>query len=227
MGVGTLSSAAPLAVLNGANVMAIGDGSADRWEVFQFADATLVGPQTWDLSLRLRGQAGTDALMPAAWPAGSTVVLLDGRPRQIELAFANRGLARTYRVGVAARGFDDPDVVEVSAAFDGIGLRPLAPVHLRVAETGGDTALSWVRRTRIDGDSWLSSEVPLGEDREAYLVRVVQADTVKREAEVSGRSFVYTAGQKAADGVTGAYRLSVAQLSDRFGPGLFRSIEIA
>lgn len=226
MASGTLSSAAQLSVLNGANVMAIGDGSADTWEVFQFSEAALVAPQTWDLSLRLRGQAGTDALMPAAWPAGSTVVLLDGRPRQIELAYASRGLARTYRIGVAARGFDDPDVVELSAAFEGIGLRPLAPVHLRITVSGGDTELRWVRRTRIDGDSWLSSDVPLGEDREAYLVRVIQGTSVRREVEVATRTFVYTGAMKAADGVSGAFQFAVAQLSDRFGTGLFRSIDV-
>ncbi len=226
MASGTLSSAAQLSVLNGANVMAIGDGSADTWEVFQFSEAALVAPQTWDLSLRLRGQAGTDALMPAAWPAGSTVVLLDGRPRQIELAYASRGLARTYRIGVAARGFDDPDVVELSAAFEGIGLRPLAPVHLRITVSGGDTELRWVRRTRIDGDSWLSSDVPLGEDREAYLVRVIQGTSVRREVEVATRNLVYTGAMKAADGVSGAFQFAVAQLSDRFGTGLFRSIDV-
>jgi hypothetical protein len=224
---GTLAAASETAVLNGANAMAIGDGSAGNWEVFQFAEAVLVAPQTWDLSLRLRGQAGTDAVLPAAWPAGSTVVLLDGRPRQIELPLAARGLARNYRVGVAARGVDDPDAVALSAAFDGIGLRPYAPVHLRVAQAGGDTTLTWVRRTRIDGDSWASAEVPLGEEREAWLVRVVFADSVRREAEVAAQSFVYTAGMKVADGVTGAYALAVAQLSDRFGPGPFRQIAVA
>lgn len=227
MSAGTLSSASEPGVLNGANAMAIGDGSPGNWEVFQFATATLVAPQTWDLSLRLRGQAGTDAAMPAAWPTGSTVVLLDGRPRQIDLTYASRGLARTYRIGVAARGFDDPDAAEISAAFDGIGLRPLAPVHLRSAEQGGDTVVTWVRRTRIDGDSWLSSEVPLAEDREAYLVRVVVAGTVLRETETGQRSFAYTAAMKAADGVTGAFSLAVAQVSDRFGPGLFRTHDIA
>ena len=43
---GALSSADALAVLNGANVMAIGDGSSDNWEVFQFAKADLVAPDT-------------------------------------------------------------------------------------------------------------------------------------------------------------------------------------
>ncbi len=74
------------ALLSGANAMAIGDGSLTRWEIIQFANAELVAPDTWQISRRLRGQAGTDAIMPDVWPAGSLVVLLDGGPRQVDPA---------------------------------------------------------------------------------------------------------------------------------------------
>ena len=69
---GALSSATDVAVLAGANAVAIGDGSPDRWEVFQFANATLVGPRTYEIARRLRGQAGTDSAAPRSWPAGAT-----------------------------------------------------------------------------------------------------------------------------------------------------------
>jgi hypothetical protein len=216
---GALASADPLAVLNGANAMAIGDGLSDVWEVFQFAEAVLVAPGTYDLTLRLRGQAGTDGVQPAEWPAGSTVVLLDGTPRQVDLPLSARGLARTWRVGVAARGVDDPDVVERVVAFAGIGLRPYRPVHLRLARQGGDLLLTWTRRTRIDGDTWASVEVPLGEDREAYLVRVLGSAGAVREEIVTAPAWTYTAAMQLADGLAGAVTFAVAQLSDRFGAG--------
>ena len=225
---GTLSSASELSVLNGANVMAIGTGSAEGWEIFQFATANLVAPLTYDISMRLRGQAGSDADMLPVWPAGSTVVLINGAPRQIELAMTARGLARNYRIGAAERGFDDPDVIAITASFQGIGLRPYAPAHLKAkALNGGDVARSWVRRTRIDGDSWLSAEVPLGEDREAYVVRVTVAAAIRREVEVTVPGWTYTAAQRAADGVSGAYEVGVAQMSARFGPGAFRSLALS
>ena len=228
MSSGTLSSATELAVLNGANVMAIGNGSPEGWEVFQFANANLVAPMTYDVSHRLRGQAGSDGDMAVVWPAGSIVVLLNGAPRQIELALSARGLARNYRIGAAERGFDDPDVVAITAAFRGIGLRPYAPAHLRAKPlVGGDLALSWIRRTRIDGDSWLSTEVPLSEDREAYVVRVSVASTVLREVEVASPAWLYTSAAQGADGLSGAYDVSVAQKSDRFGPGAFRTIALS
>ena len=225
---GTLSSSDELAVLNGANVIAIGDGSAARWEIVQFTEAVLVAPSTYDLSLRLRGQQGTDGIMPPEWPIGSTVVLLDQAPQQIDLAVASRGLARYYRIGPAGRGYEDPAVAVKVDAFDGIGLRPYPVAHLSAGmAVSGDVSVSWTRRTRIDGDNWQSIEVPLGEDSEIYRLRIVQAEVIVREEAVATASYVYSAAARASDGIVGAFRVDVAQVSDRFGPGPFRSIAIA
>ena len=224
---GTLSSSDELAVLNGANAMAIGDGSAALWEIFQFSEAVLVAPSTYDLGLRLRGQQGSDGIMPAQWPIGSTVVLLDLAPQQIDLALSSRGLARYYRIGAAGRGFDDAAIVLKVEAFDGIGLRPYPVAHIAGVENGaGDIAVSWIRRTRIDGDSWQSPEVPLGENSESYVARVIQADVILREETVVSPAWTYLASAQTADGIAGPYRIDVAQMSDRFGPGPFRSLQL-
>ena len=113
-------------------------------------------------------------------------------------------------------------------AFDGVGLRPYPVAHLSAVENaGGDVAVSWIRRTRIDGDSWQSSEVPLGETTESYVVRVVQADVILREEIVPTSAWVYPVVAQSSDGITGVYSIEVAQISDRFGPGPFRSLLIA
>lgn len=224
---GALSSAGMAEVLNGANAMAIGDGTPGNWEVFQFLNATLVGTKTYDLSDLLRGQAGTDAVMPDVWPEDSMVVLLDGAAQQIDLAASARGLARHYRIGPAQRGYDDPSYVHRVEAFDGIGLRPYAPVHLRAGfSANGDLQVSWLRRTRIDGDSWQSVEVPLGEDTELYRIRVFKDAGLLREESVSVPSWIYPPSARTADGATGTYEIAVAQVSDRFGPGPFRRMTI-
>ena len=224
---GPLSSAAAGAVLNGANAMAIGDGSAVGWEVFQFAGAELVAPDTWELSLRLRGQAGTDGIMPEEWPAGSTVVLLDRALQQLELAPSARGLLRHYRIGPVARGYDDPAVVARAAAFDGIGLRPYPVCHLRAAgRVGQAVQAGWVRRARIEGDSWQQVEVPLGEEAESYLVRIMDGASVLAEYRENAAAFGYPPSMQAADGVAGPFDIAVAQLSERFGPGPFRRVPV-
>ena len=222
---GTLSSASQLAVLNGANGMAIGDGSSGNWEVFQFATAQVVAPDTYEVSMRLRGQQGTDGVMPPTWPVGSTVVLLDLALVQIDLALSARGLARYYRIGGTARGYEDPNVTLRVEAFNGIGLRPYPIAHLRTTgPAAGDVVVTWTRRTRIEGDNWQVVEVPLGEDFESYLVRIVQGSTIRGEYTCTAPTFTYSAALRVQDGVSGPYSITVAQLSSRFGPGPFRGI---
>ena len=224
---GDLASADLADVLNGANVAAIGDGSGANWEIFQFTSAQLVAERTYDIGGRLRGQAGTDGIMPDIWPEGSTVVLLNGAMQQLDLALSTRGLARHYRVGPAQRSYDDPSYVHHVAAFDGVGLRPYSPSHLRATiDSSGDVQVGWIRRTRIDGDSWQSVEVPLGEDFESYTVRVLKDGALRRETSVENSSFTYTSSAQAADGVTGSFEIAVAQVSARFGAGPFKRIMI-
>jgi hypothetical protein len=214
-------------LLAGGNLAAIGDGTADRWEVLQFADATLVGPDTYSLSLLLRGQLGSDANMPGVWPAGSLFVLLDGRPEQIALPVSARGVLRHYRIGPAAQALDDPSFTPLQQAFDGIGLKPYAPVHLRATkDADGGFALTWKRRSRVDADSWDAPDIPLGEETELYHLRVIQGTTIRREVTLSAPAWHYTAAARQADGVQGLFRIEVAQVSARVGQGYPARIEL-
>ncbi|PRY95358.1 putative tail protein [Hasllibacter halocynthiae] len=222
---GELESVGTLRALAGANAAAIGDGSAEGWEVIQFAEATPTAPGEWALSMRLRGQAGTDGIVPGAWPAGSWFVLLDGAPEPLALRRAQRGVERHYRIGPAGRPYDDPSFVHDVRTFRGAGLRPYAPAHLR-AGGGADTVLSWVRRTRVDGDGW-DGEVPLGEASERWLLRVRQGGAIRREETLEEARFLYTAAMKAADGVDGPFAVEVAQVSDVWGPGPFAKVGAA
>ena len=224
---GALMSAEWGRVFNGANTAAIGDGSSGNWEVFQFAEAVLVEPSTYELRGRLRGQLGTDAVMPDEWPVGSKFVLLNGRPQQVDLDSGARGLARHYKIGPAQRPYGDPSYVHQIDSFDGVGLRPYSPCHLRAVRDGaGNWLVSWIRRTRIDGDSWQSFEVPLGEDTESYAVRLVNDGVIVREDRTETPHWIYSSTAQIADGIDGAFSIEVAQLSGRFGAGPFTRIEL-
>ncbi len=224
---GTLSSTDLAGMLNGANAAAVGTGAAGAWEVVQFTGAELVAPQVYDLTGLLRGQAGTEEGMPSLLPAGSVFVLLDRALVQIALSQAARGLDRHYRIGAAERGYDDASTVHRIIAFEGVGLRPYRPVHLRIAGTpGGDRSVTWIRRTRIDGDGWRVGEVPLGEDRETYLVQVLSGSLIVREVSVTVPNWIYPVSQQAGDGTLGGFVLRVAQVSDRFGPGPFAQLAV-
>jgi hypothetical protein len=217
----TLASVSEAAVLNGANVMAIGTGA--DWELFQFTDAELIAPGRWRLSRLLRGQFGTDALMPQAWAPGAALVRVDAALAQIDLPQALRGLARRYRIGPAVRPLDDPLYTARVEAFHGVGLRPYAPVFLTAerAGPGGDLAIRWVRRTRTGGDDWSALDVPLGEESERYLLRISAGGAVLREEVLSAPSWVYPAVAQLADGAGAGFTVSVAQVSAVYGAGLF------
>ncbi|NNK16479.1 MAG: host specificity protein, partial [Sulfitobacter sp.] len=224
---GSLSSVSEEALLSGANMAAIGDGSFDKWEVFQFAEAELVAPRTYWLKTRLRGQAGSDGLMPGSWPSGSSFVLLDGTPSQLDLSPNLRRVAQHFRIGPARRGYDDPSYRHKVLAFDGNGLRPYVPCHLRSQRNSiGDYTLSWIRRTRIDGDAWETPEVPLGEESESYVLRVMQNGAVMREELVPNSSWHYTAAMQSDDGITAPFDVAVAQVSATYGTGPFRTVRI-
>ncbi len=203
---GALASVPLQAVLDGANLLAIGTG--ERWELLQFAQADLVGPNTYELQMRLRGQFGTDADMPALWPAGAQVVVLDSRLSQLDLPLDALGLTRRYRIGAASRPLDDPSMREVETRFEGIGLRPYAPVHLRARALGGDMALSWTRR-----------EVPLMEERELYALRIRKEGALVREVQVDSPAWIYPAAAQLADGTLGGFVVEVAQISAVVGAG--------
>lgn len=212
---GNLRSVTRNALLAGGNLFAIGDGSPGGWELVQFGEAKLVGPGEWALSERLRGQAGTDALMPPVWPPGSVVVLIDASVKQVELPAEARGQLRHWRIGPASKAPDDPSYRQIDLAVPGAGLRPLSPCHLRVE----GRSIRWVRRTRIGGDGWDGYDVPLGETAERYLVRLVRGGTELANAVVSEPAWTCPSAAWNAARAGGGFAVEVAQLSEVYGPG--------
>ncbi len=224
---GALESKGIDAILNGANLAAIGDGTSENWEMLQFRDADLIEEDTYLLSGRLRGQLGSDALMPDVWPSGSWFVLMNQAPVQINLPSSHRRIAKHYRIGPARRSYDDPSYVHSLQSFNGCGLRPYSPCHLAAIRTpSGDVDVSWIRRTRTEGDSWDLSEVPLGEEIEAYLVRVWHGMNLVRETTVQATQWTYSATLQAVDELVLPVRIEVGQISARYGVGLSSSVVV-
>jgi hypothetical protein len=114
----------------------------------------------------------------------------------------------------------------VVEAFDGVGLRPYRPVHLGAKRLeNGDIEFRWVRRSRIDGDSWQGFDIPVGEERELYHARVVSGADTLRDFAPETQVLTYRATEQAADGVSGPLVFEVAQVSERFGPGPYGRIQ--
>ena len=129
---GALSSRSQLAVLNGANAIALETPSGD-WEVAQFETATLIGDDRYRLSPLLRGQAGTEGLIADPLPAGARVVALNGATTQSTAPASTLGLRRFYRIGASSRPVSAATHALIVDEALGAGLRPYAPAHLQVA----------------------------------------------------------------------------------------------
>ena len=223
LGSGTLASTTRVQMLGGRNAAAVRN-EAGGWEVIQFETATLVAEATYQLANLLRGQAGTEREMRAPLPADATFVLLGGEVTPVPLAAGEIGTPLFWRYGPANRDIADASYRTATHAFTGCGLRPLSPVHVRAARAAGDVTLSWIRRTRVGGDSW-TAEVPLAEDSERYEVDVLSGMTVVRTLTASAPSCLYTAAQQMADFGAPQSTLSVAvyQMSPTYGRGTAKS----
>jgi hypothetical protein len=219
----SLSSCSLAALYAGANAAAV-QTPAGAWEVLQYQSAMLTAPGTYVLSGLLRGQQGSEADMAALVPAGAAFVPLSDALARVNVSLAERTLPLIWRAVPHGAAPGGAQASERDQAWTGIAYRPFAPVHLAAQrQANGDIALSWIRRTRVGGDSWEGVEVPLGEESEAYLVTIyTAAGLAVRRYQTAGPSLTYPAADQMSDFPAGTPRplsVSVAQLSAVFGWG--------
>jgi GTA TIM-barrel-like domain/Putative phage tail protein len=216
---GALASVSDGALLAGANAAAMrrADGA---WEVIQFSNAELSAERTYSLSRLLRGQAGTEHAMGAPLPAGAPFVLLD--QHLVTVASGLDALERTLelRVVMADRDHGDPATLALATTPSGTALKPLAPVHFKAMRSGSGVTFSWIRRTRIEGDTWVG-EVPLGEDSEQYALDIISGAAVVRTLTSATPSVLYPSAAELSDfgAAQASLHVRVAQISATVGRG--------
>ncbi|MGJ8570609.1 MAG: baseplate multidomain protein megatron [Hoeflea sp.] len=193
---GGLSSVSRLAVLNGANVVAVRSVSG-VWEVIQFETAEEIAAGRWLLTSLLRGQAGTDDAMRAGAATGAALVVLDSAvvPLGLQLEEAGRDLNWIAEASGGAVGTGLP------TAFAGgeRALTPLSPVHLRAARQVGGIALSWIRRGRLPADSWAAAEIANDEGFERYRLEILDGGSVIRAVETATSDWLYASADELAN----------------------------
>ncbi len=222
---GELASITEEALLNGANYAAIQNEDGE-WELIQFQTAELVAPFTYDLSVLLRGQNGTERAMRDPVAPGARFLVVNSALTPVGLRPDEVGLALNYKYGPASESLDEESYGTSSHAFQGLGLRPLSPVHLQGKRnpTNGAWTFVWTRRTRIGGDSWESFEVPLAEERELYRLEILDepGGETLRMVETAETSFLYTPTMQIADFGAAQWNvpIRVAQISPVYGPGV-------
>src|SRR6185437_1288904 len=153
---------------------------------------------TYTLSRLLRGQVGSEWAIAPTLAAGAPLVLLD--QNVVALASGLEALERDLLVRVVAanRDYGDATAGALEVTPQATALRPLTPVHIKAVRGSSGVTFTWIRRTRIDGDSWVG-EVPLGEDSEQYAVDILSGDEVVRTLNVTVPMALYAAADELAD----------------------------
>uniref|UniRef100_A0A9E7ZME5 Glycoside hydrolase/phage tail family protein n=1 Tax=Bosea sp. NBC_00436 TaxID=2969620 RepID=A0A9E7ZME5_9HYPH len=217
---GVLSSVSPEAALAGANALAL-VGADGVVEIVTVSQVELIGPQRFRLSGLIRGIGGSEAAAARLLPSGARVVVLDGAAVTLTADLADLGRTRRYRVGPIRDDVGDATMVELEATVAGEPLFPLSPVRPRAQRTGDGIALSWSRRTRIDGDSWELVEVPLGEENERYELGILDGEDLLHAEIVNAPGWIYPAARELADfgSTQQEIALSLRQLSATVGRG--------
>nr|WP_252928084.1 hypothetical protein [Aliihoeflea sp. 40Bstr573] len=212
---GSLQSVTIADMLGGANACAI--ESAAGWEVLQFAAADEIATGLWELTNLLRGQLGTEDALAAGTDAGARFVLLDRAVVAAGLLSSEIGRELNWRCAPAGYDLSDRYASGVSLGGGTRAPMPLSPCHLRFGREGEMLAFAWTRRGRIDADSWLFSDIPLGEAEERYRVTLFDGDTIIAEAETTQPQWQVAASM--VEGRTAA-TLRVSQVSLAVGAGV-------
>ncbi|KQW82655.1 baseplate multidomain protein megatron [Brevundimonas sp. Root1279] len=207
------------AVLAGANALAV--ETAAGWEILQHRTAQLEPDGSWRLSGLLRGQQGTEAATAAGSTDGALVVVLDRKLARVEATGGEVGAPLIWRAGPAGAAIGGFGVREISYAPTGRHGRPWSPAHLRVrAPASGGRTLSWIPRSRIDGDRWEGE--PAASDAMRFRVRVLDGAEVRRVFEAEAPGAEYPAAWVEADfpdGPDGGAIVAVAQWGEGHGWG--------
>jgi hypothetical protein len=133
------------------------------------------------------------------------------------------GLELNWRVVPAGAELDGDVQAQLTATGGTRALKPLSPVHLRMRREETAAVFFWIQRGRIDADSWAGTDIPLGEEREAYALSFsLPGGPALRSAEVGEAEFIYPLAEIEADFGTmpQEIEMSVRQISQAAGPGL-------
>jgi hypothetical protein len=154
-------------------------------------------------------------------PAGQAFILLNAAVVQPEQSLSEASLASTWRLGPSSLDIGHSSYVQFEFTSQLKALRPLPPVRLKSISDASGVALSWIRQTRTNGDSWDLIEVPLGEDTELYKLDILNGATLVRSISLPASNYFYSTANLIADfgSVPPSFTARVSQLSAATGPG--------
>jgi hypothetical protein len=214
VGDGELESVTRSEILNNQEINAavIGD------ELVQFRDAVLQSAGVYKLTGFLRGRRGTEWAMVDHEANERFVLLTTSGMRFLPLQVGDFARLRYYK-GVSA-GQRLSVVTAETITPMGVGLKPWAPVNVRVSRTGVDPVVTWSRRTRLSTRvGGPVQSIPLGEASEAYEVDVYSDDTFTTVIDTISTTSATATITEAGSPTGGPLYLRIYQISEAVGRG--------
>ena len=217
---GELTSIEKGGLFAGSNLAAI-EHDNGLWEIIQFLTANLIDENFYELSGFLRAQGGTEDALNLPASAGAHFILIDEALSQANLTLEEVGLELNWRYGPAQYTLGHPSFQTETLSFKKRGMKPFSPVHIKGQNNNGDLNISWIRRSRIGGDSWELNEIPLGEETESYEIDILDGEAIVRTFQSTITEVSYEESKQILDwgSVQESYTVRVYQLSEIYGRG--------
>jgi hypothetical protein len=177
------ASASENAVLNGSNIIMIGD------EILQYKDVSNFGDGIFELSGLLRGRYATEYAIKS-WDPGVDIRIISNKNRT-ETDIGSDYVDRDFEILVpSAVEYDGVDVVRYTVT--GSGFAPLSPVLIKSKiDTGKNIKILWVDRDRKYFDWYY-----IGQDENKTFVVCVTAESRKLYLESKEREVTLTSTQQ-------------------------------
>lgn len=194
---GTLASDTELNVLAGKNAAFL--GAHGRWELIQWQTATLNGDGSYTLSKLLRGRKGTEHAIGSHAIGDTFVALTLTTIDRAAMATSEIGVQRHFKAVSVGQNLQNATAQAFTNAA--VALECYSPVNLKGTRVAsGDLTITWIRRTRADGEWRDTVDVPLFETSELYDLEILNGGTVVRTwTDLTAASQVYTSAQQVTD----------------------------
>lgn len=217
-----------LEALNGANTAMLIKQNGEV-EIINFADVELLGDNKFRLRTLLRGRRGTDVMGMQHTPNERFLLLQRSDVEAVTLPLGELGVNRFYR-GVTIGQLLEK-AITTPFTHTGRDLMPYAPHAVTAELSDGDINLSWIRRTRVNGDLRDGTgTVPLAEETEAYEVDILDGPggSVVRTLTSSSEAVTYTNADITSDfgDVPEELTVVVYQMSAAVGRGFGREVTL-
>ncbi|WDM85624.1 glycoside hydrolase TIM-barrel-like domain-containing protein [Ehrlichia sp. JZT12] len=198
--------------INNNNLALIGN------EIIQFQDVKQIGQNKYQLSNMLRGRFGTEQYINQH-KHEEFFVLLDNLPYlKVSQSLIKKSL--TYKL-IKKSIFHGEQLTHVYYANN---LRPLAVTHVKgQRDIYNNLTISWIRRTRINGEWKDNIDTPIDEKFESYDIEILDNyNIIKRTITIKDNTtYIYSAEQQKIDFnfIQEKINIRIYQNSDTVGRG--------